>query len=121
MKVIIKESRLKTYLDKVHNFDLTGKVKLIRSYDDMPDLFKGYITEKMYNHAKERIKDPFFALKLGDKILDDAYLYRHGKKTNTTLVMDGYGFLRDEETIMDKINYPIGLGIELDELFMLYV
>ena len=64
MKVIIKESRLKTYLDKVHNFDLTGKVKLIRSYDDMPDLFKGYITEKMYNHAKERIKDPFSHLNL---------------------------------------------------------
>ena len=35
--------------------------------------------------------------------------------------MDAYGFLGDEETIMDKINYPIGLGIELDELFMLYV
>lgn len=121
MKVVIKESRLKTYLDKVHNFDLTGKVKLIRSYDDMPDTFKHHISEKMYNHAKERMKDPFFTLKLGDKVLGDEYLYRHGKKTNTTLVMDGYGFLRDEETIMDKMNYPIGLGIELDEIFMLYV
>jgi len=121
MKVIIKESRLKTYLDKVHNFDLTGKVKLITSYDDIPDVFKAYITEKMYNHATERIKEPFFALKLKDKILDGVYLYRQGKKTNTTVVMDAYGFLKDEETLMNEINYPIGLGIELDELFMLYV
>ena len=102
MKYIITENKLRNFIKKTFNIDLTGKVKMITSVFDFPNDFFDYFTtdtlKKMLNQ-----RGPMYLIDLGESkfLLQD-----NGDRIYIFYIKGSEGYVIPERTLFKL------LGIE---------
>lgn len=65
MKILLTESKLKEFIKNKFGVDLTGKIDLIQSFEDLPSYAKEDFNKSVFNHYLNR-HGPMFGIKIGD-------------------------------------------------------
>jgi hypothetical protein len=118
MKVLITESKLKTFIKDKFNIDLTGRVELEPDSYDLLPYFDNYFTYD--GLLRRRMMDnygPIYLIKLNDGI---KIFYQMNYSSNHQLILDSRGDLYEESEFMKMLGIS-ALGITLEQFLDLYI
>ena len=113
MKIVITESKLKSFLKDRFDFDLSDKIRMVQNWGDLSSTFKRMIRRKFLNHFLNEFGPMYlFTTDNGE------FLYQ--KQGGDILIVDD----RDRPISLNKFYENIGftdtLGISLDDLIDTY-
>ena len=118
MKLLITESKLKTFIKNKFNIDLTGRVELDPSIYKILNDFDFYFT---YDGLRRRqLGDnygPMYLIELDD---NRKVLYQMNYSSNHPLIIDNKGDVYDESDFMDFLGIR-PLGLTLEQFLDLYI
>jgi hypothetical protein len=118
MKLLITESKLKTFIKDKFNIDLTGRVELDPSIYSLLNDFDFYFT---YDGLRRRqLGDnygPIYLIELDD---NRKVLYQMNYSSNHPLILDSRGDLYEESEFMDMLGIR-ALGLNLEQFLDLYI
>ena len=118
MKLLITESKLKTFIKDKFNIDLTGRVELDPSIYSLLNYFDFYFT---YDGLRRRqLGDnygPMYLMELDD---NRKVLYQMNYSSNYPLILDNKGDLYEESEFMKMLGIS-ALGITMEQFLDLYV
>ena len=118
MKLLINESKLKTFIKDKFNIDLTGRVELDPSIYSLLNDFDFYFT---YDGLRRRqLGDnygPIYLIELDD---NRKVLYQMNYSSNHPLILDNKGDLYEESDFMNMLGIR-ALGITLEQFLDLYI
>ena len=77
MKFLITENRIKDFLKTKFDFDLTGKVRMIESYNDLPSQF--IIDKRLFNDSLNQY-GPAYLITLKSRQGEQYFLYQNRGK-----------------------------------------
>jgi len=114
MKFLITESKLKQFIQKKFGVDLTGRIKMIRDYNDLPDFFRVFI-------PKENII--FFIDKYGPMyvIIGDSETYLYQNQDGNIIIANSLDYTVDYYELMEDLGIEYGMGLSIDDLIDTYV
>ena len=118
MKLLITESKLKTFIKDKFNIDLTGRVELDPSIYLLLNYFDFYFS---YDGLRRRqLGDnygPMYLIELDD---NRKVLYQMNYSSNYPLILDNKGDLYEESDFMKMLGIS-ALGITMEQFLDLYI
>jgi hypothetical protein len=118
MKVLITESKLKTFIKDKFNIDFTGRVEIDPSIYKILNDFDFYFS---YDGLRRRqLGDnygPIYLIELDDK---HKVIYQMNYSSNRPLILDNKGDLYEESDFMSLLGIS-ALGITLEQFLDLYI
>lgn len=118
MKFLITENRIKDFLKTKFDFDLTDKVRMIESYDDLPGQFKIYMGYKVFNDMLNRY-GPAYLITLKSRQGEQYFLYQNRGKDGNILVNE-IDVTIPERKFMESFGIDV-TGLSLEDVINLYV
>jgi hypothetical protein len=118
MKVLITESKLKTFIKDKFNIDLTGRIEFEPDSYDLLLYFDNYFTYD--GLLRRRMMDnygPIYLIELNDGI---KIFYQMNYSSNHPLILDSRGDLYEESEFMKMLGIS-ALGITMEQFLDLYV
>lgn len=113
VKIVITETKLKTFIKNKLGVDLTDKVNLVTNKWELPKEFNRTITPSALNHYLNRF-GPMYAVEVDN----NTYLLQD--QGDRIVIVDSNDKIYDEFELMNKIGIP-PLGIKLKDILDLYV
>lgn len=117
MKILLTESKLKEFIKNKFGVDLTDKIDLIQSFEDLPGYAKGDLPKSVFNHYLNK-HGPMFGIKIGDKYFTiQRQRFEHG---NFTYIIE---LPEDITTTEDELLELLGLdrlGVPLMDIIDIY-
>ncbi len=118
MKLLITESKLKTFIKDKFNIDLTGRVELDPSIYSLLNYFDFYFT---YDGLRRRqLGDNYGPMYLIELDNNRKVLYQMNYSSNHPLILDNKGDLYEESDFMSMLGIR-ALGITLEQFLDLYI
>lgn len=118
MKVLITESKLKTFIKDKFNIDLTGRVEIYPSIYELLNYFDFFFTyEGLHRRNTMDNYGPMYLIELdnGDKVF-----YQMNYSSNRPLILDSRGDSYEEFDFMSLLGIS-ALGITMEQFLDLYV
>ena len=115
MKLLIKESRVKSILKDKFGFDLTGKIKEVNFYVELPASFRYFIPSKTINGWLNN-HGPIYVLTNDDGI---KFMYQNHYGEDKVL-SDSTGNVPKLSEFKEDMEIP-NLGITISELISMYL
>ena len=117
MKVLITESKLKTFIKDKYNIDLTGRVELDPSIRGILNDFDFYFTyDGLLRRSLGDNYGPMYLIELDD---NHKVLYQMNYSSNSQLILDNRGDGYEESDFMDMLGIR-KLGLNMEQLLNLY-
>jgi len=118
MKVLITESKLKTFIKDKYNIDLTGRVELDPSIRGILNDFDFYFTyDGLLRRSLGDNYGPMYLIELDD---NHKVLYQMNYSSNSQLILDNRGDGYEESDFMNLLGIS-ALGITIEQFLDLYV
>ncbi len=117
MKVLITESKLKTFIKDKFNIDLTGRVELDPSIYSLLNDFDFYFDYDVLR--RRQLGDnygPIYLIELDD---NHKVLYQMNYSSNHPLILDNKGDSYEESDFMDMLGIR-KLGLNMEQLLNIY-
>jgi hypothetical protein len=112
MRLLITENKLKSFISKRLGVDLSNKIQMITSYNELPDKFKIFIKRVDINEYLNSDGPMFlFSTENGE------YLYQNWKYGS--MIIDYRGTEINDSKLLELLGVDM-LGINIEELIKLY-
>jgi hypothetical protein len=112
MNVLITENKLKSFISKRLGIDLSNKIQMITSYNELPDKFKIFLRRVDINKYLNS-GGPMFLFSTEN----DKYLYQNYKYGS--MIIDYRGTEINDSKLLELLGVSM-LGIDIEELIKLY-
>ncbi len=120
MKFLITESKLKEFIKKKFGVDLTGRIKMIQSYYDLPESFQNRFSKEIINSYLNKF-GPMYVI-VGDT---DSYLYQNQNDgeiiVNRSIIVNRDNKIINNSELMKDLGIEYTMGLSIDDLINLYV
>lgn len=114
MRLLITESKLKSFFENKLGIDLTGKIEVITNVSDLYGDLRFCFSNKFLN-TRMNYWGPIFLISLNE---DTKFMYQKENKDNCWIVDNDCNYLSENE-LMDKIGIP-PLGLSFEDIISLY-
>jgi len=117
MKLVIKESKIKSLIDSKLNYDLTNRIEMITSWDDLSNSEQKYIFsgDKQWFNSYLNYNGPMYRFL---NIKDGDYIYQNQGSRSFNIVNTKNGRDISYNDFIDLLNVPY--GIDIDTIIDLY-
>ncbi len=118
MKVLITESKLKTFIKDKFNIDLTGRVELDPSIYSLLNDFDFYFDYDVLRRRQLGVNyGPIYLIELDD---NHKVIYQMNYSSNNPLILDNKGDGYEESDFMNLLGIS-ALGITMEQFLDLYI
>jgi hypothetical protein len=114
MKILIKESQLKSFIKNKLGVDLTDRINIVTNKWELPMEFDGFMTPTILNKYLNNY-GPMFAIETKDNM----YLCQDRGKDYGWFTIDKYGGIVDESEIMSDLGVD-KLGLSMNDVIPMY-
>ena len=113
MKILINESKLKEFIKDKLGVDLEGKIKMITSYEELPNIFKKIINRVSLNHYLNNY-GPMYVIHVNDNM----FLYQ--KHRHGIVIVDEFDGIIPESRFLKQIGLKHNI-IPIEDLIELFM